>query len=89
MIIKTTLCGISYDVIEQDGQVIFQECTALLGQGRQFTLEWMGCGWYLVDFEDILGCVPVPHIIAAFQWVEANYTKNWIDGTATVKMKEL
>lgn len=86
MTIKTSLCAVPYDVTEQDGQVIFEERSGFAGTHCRFTLEWKGCGWYLVDFDDWAGRVFAPHIAAALEWVEANYAKEWKDGTATVKL---
>lgn len=86
MTIKTSLCAVPYEVTEQDGQVIFEERSGFAGTHCRFTLEWKGCGWYLVDFDDWAGRVFAPHIAAALEWVEANYAKEWHNGTATVKL---
>ena len=86
MAIKTTLCAVSYEVTEQDGQVIFEERSGFSGTHCRFALEWKGCGWHLVDFDTWSGHVFAPHLSAALDWVEANYTKEWKDGTAVVKL---
>ncbi len=83
---RITLCAVPYDVTDQDGQVIFEERSGFPGTYCRFSLEWKGCGWYLVDFDDWRGCVFVPHITAALEWVEFNYAKEWKDGTATVNL---
>lgn len=86
MTVKTSLCAVSYEVTDQDGQVIFEQRSGFYGTHTCFTLEWTGCGWYLVDFDDWRGQVFVPHIVAALEWVNANYTIAWNNGVGTASL---
>lgn len=86
MTIKSSLCAVPYEITDQDGQVIFEERSGFAGTHSRFALEWMGSGWYLVDFDDWAGRVFAPHITAALEWVEANYAIKWNDGVGTVTL---
>lgn len=80
----TSLCAVPFDITEQDGQVIFENKSGFHGCFGRFAFEWKGCGWYFVGFEDTFDRVYAPHIVAAFQWIEENYTITWNDGVGTV-----
>jgi hypothetical protein len=86
MTIKTALCAVPYEITEQDGQVIFEERAGFYGTHSRFTLEWTGCGWYLVDFDDWRGQIFAPHIVAALKWVKANYTITYNNGVGTASL---
>lgn len=66
--------------------MIFEERSGFPGTHCRFTLEWTGCGWYLVDFDDWRGQVFVPHIVASLEWVKANYAVKWNDGVGVVSL---
>ncbi len=80
------MSGIGYRMTEIDGQLIFEEVGGIYGVTNRFTLEWLGTGWYLVDFEHSFGHVRLSHISAAEKWVRENYTTEYKDGTGTVKL---
>ena len=82
-----TLCAVPYEVTDADGQVIFDEKSGFAHCYCRFTFEWTGCGWYLVDTDDSHGRTFVPHIIAAYEWVEANYAIAWDNGVGKVSRK--
>ncbi len=86
MTTKATLCAVPYEITAQDGQVIFEEKSGFPGHS-QFTLEWTGCGWYLVDFDTRAEHVFVPHIVAASEWVKENFVIDWNDGVGVVTLK--
>ena len=82
---KISLCAVPYEVTDIDGQVIFKNVS---GFGpSSFTFEWTGCGWYLVDTNDWSGSIFLPHIVAAYEWVTANYHIAWNDGVGKVSQK--
>lgn len=83
-----TLCAVPYHVTVQDGQVIFEERSGFWGLHSRFALEWKGCGWYLVGYEDSYDSIYVPHLVAASKWVEDNFHIEWTDGTGVATMKE-
>lgn len=83
---RISLCAVPYDVTDADGQVIFEDRSGFFGLEGRFTFEWKGCGWYLVDFEDSFEKIFVPHIVAALEWVNANYPVEWIDGVGKVNL---
>lgn len=78
---KAVLCCVPYLVTETDGQVIFEEKSGFAYTFGSFTLEWFGCGWYLVDFESSSDGIFVAHIAAALKRVEENYTYKFDNGT--------
>lgn len=85
---EINLCGIGYRVTETDGQVIFEEQGCFHGVHSRFTYEWNGLFWAMVDMDAWSGDVMVAHLAAAGDWVEKNYSVEWIDGRGTVTMKQ-
>jgi hypothetical protein len=78
---EITLCAIAYTVTDQDGQMIFQSGFSC----STFAFEWKGCGWYLVEMDD--RDVYVPHIVAAYEWINTNCVIEWNDGTGIYRLK--
>lgn len=87
MVQKVLLCAIQYEVTRVDGQVIFEEKPTFYGTHSQFTLEWKGVGWYLVDTDTSWERIYLPHLVAASAWVEDNHIVAWKDGVGTVTPK--
>lgn len=85
---RITLSGIGYRMTEIDGQLIFEEMGGICGVTNRFTLEWKGCGWYLVDFEHSFGRVRLSHLNAAAKWVEENFTIEYHNGVGTVTLND-
>ena len=84
---QINLCGVPHTVTDHDGQTIFECNSGFWGCHARFTLEWNGVGWDMVDFDTSSEKLYVPHIKAAFEWVEECYEKEWDDGTATITLK--
>ncbi len=85
---EITLCAVPYRVTELDKQVMFLDCSGFAFCHSQFTFEWKGCGWYLVDMESSAMRIYVPHIVAAYEWVKKHYRLDYVDGTATAHYQE-
>lgn len=85
---QTNLRGVPYQVDLVDGQVIFEDKSGFWGTHCRFAYEWKGVGWYLVGAEDWVGKVYVPHLVAAYEFVEKHFHKEWNDGTATVSWRK-
>ena len=83
------LAGIQYKITDIDGQIIFEESSGFYGTYNRFTIEWRGCGWYLVDFESWKGNIFVAHIIAAQKWIDKNYDIEYDDGVGKISLKEI
>ena len=81
----TTLCAVPYRVTEHDNQIMFKDDSGFCGYESVFSMEWRGTGWYLIDTENTFAKIYVPHIVAAYEWLEKNYIKHYYDGVATVE----
>jgi len=86
---QISLCAVPYLVTEQDGQIIFDQNVGFFGCHTQFTFEWKGSGWYMVNFDDSFERIFVPHIVRALQWVEENYEIAWTNGTGVAHRKAI
>lgn len=84
-----TLCGVPYQVTLIDGQVIFLNRSGFAFTHSQFTFEWCGTGWYLVDTESSAERVYVPHIVAAFQWCRWHFPVTYVGGKGTVEFSDV
>ncbi len=79
------LCAVPYKMTELDGQVIFLNRSGFAFCHSQFTFEWNGVGWDLVDTEgEPKAGIYVPHIVAAYKWVNQHYKREYDNGTAKV-----
>lgn len=76
---------VSYRVTEIDGQVIFEEIGGMWGVENRLCFEWIGTGWYLIDFEHSFNRVYVPHLVSAAKWLEQNYSVSYNNGTGTAR----
>lgn len=83
MTVDITLCAVPYRVTSTDGQVIFLETSGFAFCHSQFTYEWKGCGWYLVDIEASFDRIYVPHLVAAYNWCRKHFRINYVNGTGT------
>ncbi len=83
-----TLGCVPYEVTETDGQLIFTNKSGFSGLHTSFAFEWKKLGWYLVDCESTFGRIFVPHIVAAYSWVDAHYVRTYDKGSATVQFYE-
>lgn len=79
-----TLCCVPFKVTEQDGQIIFLDTSGFAFCHSQFTLEWNGSGWDLVDTESSSDRIFVAQIAAAYKWVQQHYLPHFVNGTAKV-----
>lgn len=77
-----TLCCVPFKATEQDGQLIFLDNSGFAFCHNQFTLEWNGSGWDLVDIESNHDRIYVAHIAAAYKWVQQHYLPHFVNGTA-------
>lgn len=77
-----TLCAVPFKVTEQDGQVIFRDNSGFAFCHAQFTLQWNGYGWDMVDMESSRARIFVAHIAAAYKWVQQHYLPHYVNGTA-------
>jgi hypothetical protein len=85
---EITLCAVPYQVTEIDKQVIFLDKSGFAFCHSQFTLEWKGCGWYLVEMESSGDRIYIPHIVAAYNWCKAHYRLDYANGTATAHYQD-
>jgi hypothetical protein len=81
---QVMLNGILYRATEIDGQVIFEEVGGMWGVENRFCFEWMGTGWYLVDFEHSFSRIYASHLVSAVEWLEQNYNISYNNGTGSV-----
>jgi hypothetical protein len=72
---------------EIDCQLIFEETGGIYGVSNKFTIEWKGCGWYLVDVESTFGRTSLSHLTAAEKWINENFTIDYKDGVGKVSLK--
>jgi len=78
------LCAISYTVTRKHNTFIFDEKSGFWGCWASFTLHWRGTDWYLVDFATSGNGIFVPHIKAAYKWLEENFEPQYENGTAQI-----
>lgn len=85
---EINLCGVPFVFTDIDAQCIFKDNSGFSGYDSNFTIEWRGLGWYLVDSENTFEKIYLPHIVAAYKWLEDNYDIKYHRGVGTIRYKE-